>query len=194
LTYIGKREEGQARLLGPLAFIASIAEIAPELPRAYTSQRNEVHAMLATDCENLKALYLDDETAWLEAMADVIARKELSELDLDNLREYLTDMAIRDRREVRSRLVALIAHQLKWQMQPARRSTSWRLTIEEQRDELGDIFEGSKTLAAHAETVLQKAFRSAVKLAAIETEIPESKFPKTSQLSAREWVALPLAK
>ncbi len=77
--------------------------------------------MVATVSEPLSTLYLRDETAWLETMAELIARNELSELDYDNLREYLTDRAIRDRREVLSRLIVLIAHHLKWQFQPSGR-------------------------------------------------------------------------
>jgi hypothetical protein len=157
----------------------------------YTLRGDEVNAMTATDCETLKQLYLSDETAWLEAMAELIARKELSVLDYDNLREYLTDMAKRDRREVLSRLIVLIAHHLKWQFQPKRRSTSWRMTIKAQREELIEILE-SGVLSKHAENMLPKAYRSAVQQAAIETGFPESTFPASSKLSAREWVALPV--
>src|SRR5258708_889931 len=85
---------------------------------------------------DLSALYMDDETAWLEAMAALIRRRDFARLDLDNLSEYLTDMAARDRREVRSRLVLLLSHLLKWDYQPEKRSGSWRATILNQRQEL----------------------------------------------------------
>ena len=147
--------------------------------------------MVATASESLAALYLSDETAWLETMADLIARKELGELDYDNLREYLTDMAIRDRREVLSRLVVLIFHHLKWQFQPAARKPGWQITISEQQSELEMIFE-SKVLSLHAEDVLSKAYRRAVREAAIETGLPETAFPKQSKFTASEWVALPV--
>ncbi len=148
--------------------------------------------MTATASESLAALYLSDETAWLETMAELIARKEFGEVDYDNLREYLTDMAIRDRREVLSRLAILIAHHLKWQFQPERRTPSWQLTIIDQQNELEQIFE-SKVLLKHAEDKLPKTYRHAVNMAAIETGLPKSAFPPKSQLSAREWVALPLS-
>ena len=51
--------------------------------------------MPATAPELLTDLYTRDETAWLDTMADLIARGDVSELDFENLREYLTDMAIR---------------------------------------------------------------------------------------------------
>ena len=147
--------------------------------------------MAATAPELLTDLYTRDETAWLDSMADLIARGDVTELDFENLREYLTDMAIRDRREVLSRLIVLIAHHLKWEFQPNRRKNGWRLTIAEQRRELAQIFE-SKVLRKHAENCLAEAYLLAVEEAEIETGLPKAAFPATSQYSASEWVALPV--
>src|SRR5262249_12703110 len=76
------------------------------------------------------------ETAWLEAMAELIRQGRLGELDFPHLGEYLADMARRDRREVESRLTVLISHLLKGSSQPDRRSRGWRGTIIAQRQEL----------------------------------------------------------
>lgn len=84
----------------------------------------------------LGLLYERDETAWLEAMSEMIRLGRLEELDYPNLAEYLTDMAQRDRREVESRLTLLLTHVLKWVHQPDRRSGSWKGTIVAQRQEL----------------------------------------------------------
>ncbi|HLX63454.1 MAG TPA: DUF29 domain-containing protein [Planctomycetota bacterium] len=147
--------------------------------------------MTATEAESLSALYLSDETAWLEAMANAIANEDWSELDCDNLREYLTDMALRDRKEVLSRLIILISHHLKWQFQPIKESKSWRLTIAEQRRALAADFK-SKTLRNYAESALAEAYAAAVEQAAIQTGLPESAFPARSKLTAREWMELPV--
>src|SRR3954470_13176618 len=87
------------------------------------------------------ALYEADETAWLEATADLIRNGRLTEVDRDTLAEYLTDMAKRDRREVFSRLVVLLSHLLKWKHQPNQRAGSWRGTIFEQQRELRQLLE-----------------------------------------------------
>ena len=147
--------------------------------------------LTATAPEQLSVLYLSDETAWLDSMADLIARGDVGELDFDNLREYLTDMAIRDRREVLSRLIVLIAHHLKWEFQPSCRKNGWRLTIAEQRRELAQILE-SKALRKHAEKCLAEAYILAVEEAAIETGLAETAFPPKSKWTASEWVALPV--
>jgi len=73
----------------------------------------------------LPDLYEVDETAWLEAMAALLESGRREELDYANLLEYLTDMAKRDRREVKSRLKVLLAHLLRWKYQPELRTGSW---------------------------------------------------------------------
>src|SRR3954454_5279931 len=78
--------------------------------------------MVVRSRDRLTALYERDETAWLEVMAELIRDGRFGELDYENLGEYLADMARRDRREVESRLAVLIAHLLKWEHQPRRRS------------------------------------------------------------------------
>ena len=69
--------------------------------------------MTSTESLPLSALYESDETAWLELMASHAEAGRYEELDLPNLSEFLSSMAKRDRREVLSRLVVLLAHLLK---------------------------------------------------------------------------------
>lgn len=127
----------------------------------------------------LAALYEADETAWLEATADLVRRGRLDEVDPGTLAEYLTDMAKRDRREVFSRLVVLLTHLLKWEHQPDRRSGSWRGTIREQRRELRQLLE-SGTLRNHAVDVFAEAYAEARAQAADETELDAGVFPTES--------------
>ena len=85
--------------------------------------------MATSQVEPLSLLYEADETAWLEAMSELVAQRRYAELDHAHLGEYLADMAKRDRREVFSRLVVLLSHLLKWQHQPENCSGSWRGTL-----------------------------------------------------------------
>ena len=133
--------------------------------------------MTTLEAESLSALYEQDETAWLEIMAKLCARKQYAELDHKHLSEYLSDMAKRDRREVTSRLVVLLSHLLKWQFQPEGQSASWRGTIREQRLQLQLLLE-SATLKKHADAVLTDAYVKARKHAADETGVKLSRFPK----------------
>jgi hypothetical protein len=124
----------------------------------------------------LPQLYEDDETAWLDEMARLVAERRFAELDAEHLSEFLSDMARRDRREVLSRLVVLLTHLLKWEHQRDQRSNGWQATIGNQRDELKDLLE-SGTLLRHAHDVLGKAYERAARQAALETGLGEDTFP-----------------
>jgi hypothetical protein len=132
--------------------------------------------MTSTETLPLSVLFEQDETAWLETMSQLAAEGRFAEIDYTNLSEYLADMAKRDRREVLSRLIALLTHLLKWHYQPEHRSGSWRGTILEQRRELRELLE-SGTLHNHAISTLDKAYASACKQAAAETGLVRETFP-----------------
>ena len=149
--------------------------------------------MAAGTMESLAALYEQDETAWLDAMAELAREGRSVELDLANLAEYLSDMAKWDRREVESRLVVLLAHLLKWTYQPDRRSRSWRVTVVKQRQELvGLAYRG--VLRNHAETALAEAYAKAVERAAAETGIAPGAFPTVCPYTLEELLTVTLPK
>lgn len=132
--------------------------------------------MATTQATPLKLLYESDETAWLEAMAELASQGRYAEIDYPHLGEYLADMAKRDRREVFSRLVVLITHLLKWRHHPEGRCGSWRGTIREQRRELRQLLE-SGALRGHADAVLADAYDEARRQAADETESDAEQYP-----------------
>jgi len=126
---------------------------------------------MPTPCE----LYQTDETAWLDAMAELIRDGRTSDLDFPHLAEYLEDMARRDRREVNSRLRVLLAHILKWVHQKEMRTPSWRTTVLDQQAELEDLLE-SGSLRNHAEESLPSIYQKTVKYAANETNLAVETF------------------
>jgi hypothetical protein len=130
----------------------------------------------AARAPGLAALYEQDETAWLETMSRLAAEGRHAEMDFRNLAEYLADMARRDRREVKSRLVALLRHRLRWEHQPGRRSGLWQSAIRRRRRELRQLLE-SATLYRHAEAVLADAYAEARPQAADEIGLPPDAFP-----------------
>ena len=133
--------------------------------------------MIAKPTEALAELYEVDETAWLDAMAELLREERFSELDYPNLQEHLEAMALRDRKKVESRLAILIAQVLKWTHQPEKRTPSWRGTIIEQRHGLNKTA-GSGSLRKHAEAVLSDCSAEAVDMAMEETKLPTETFPK----------------
>jgi len=136
----------------------------------------------------LGVLYEQDETAWLEAMSALILSGRCNELDFPNLAEYLVEMAKRDRREVFSRLVVLLAHLLKWDHQPDQQPGSWRGTILEQQRELRQLLE-SGTLLNHAVAVFADAYSEARKQAAAETDLARIAFPEEAEWDLEDALA-----
>lgn len=132
--------------------------------------------MIQRDVPSLCELYEADETAWLEEMAQLIRQGRSGELDYEHLAEYLSDMARRDRREVKNRLIALLEHVLKWEHQPDRRTSSWRRSIAVQRHALEDDVSAG-VLRNHALAVLPDAYAKAVERAALATALPIETFP-----------------
>jgi len=131
---------------------------------------------MVTKLQQLSDLYTTDETAWLEATARLVAEGRFAEVDAANLIEYLTSMAIRDRREVKSRLTVLLIHLLKWYYQPDKRTPSWMETVRNERLELEQLLE-SGTLLNHAETVFTEVYGRARAEAVRETKLDAEVFP-----------------
>ena len=86
-------------------------------------------------------------------------------------------MGASERRELISRLAALLAHLLKWQYQPSFRGRSWQLTIKEQRRQLQRHLKDNPSLHARLDEFIADSYIDSVLLAAKETGLDESAFP-----------------
>ena len=82
--------------------------------------------------------------------ASSCAPSKLDAIDLANLVEEVESLGWSDRRGTDSQLVRLQAHLLKWQIQPEKRSSSWRGSIADARNEIALFFEQSPSLRRHA--------------------------------------------
>ena len=91
-------------------------------------------------------LYEQDFYLWIETTAKQLKAGKFAEVDLDNLIEEIESMGRSEKRELKSRLIVLLMHLLKWQYQPEKRSESWRSTITEQRISIEALLEDSPSL------------------------------------------------
>jgi len=62
------------------------------------------------------------------------------------LQELIDALSRSDKRALRSHLTRLMAHVIKWQCQPEKRSRSWRATINNSRREIAEIQEETPSL------------------------------------------------
>lgn len=88
--------------------------------------------------------------------------------------EELTNAVSRiDRRAVKSHLIRLMAHIIKWKIQPTKRSKSWVLTIDHARDEIRDTQEETPSITDDViRDMWDVCFEKAKRYAERETELP----------------------
>ena len=130
--------------------------------------------------------YEEDFYVWLLNSAELLRQRKFSELDVENIAEELEGMARSDKRQFINRFAVLLAHLLKWQYQPEKRSKSWERTIKEQRKRILLLLEDSPSLKDAIEKNLSDAYEIAILSAANETGIDESHFPESCEYSFEE--------
>jgi hypothetical protein len=123
------------------------------------------------------SLYERDCHAWIEEQAALLRAGRTADLDLANLAEEIEDRGRSQRRAVKSALLSVLAHLLKYRFQPDRRTTSWRATIREHRRRLRDEFADSPSLRPYAEGVFAECYQDAREEAADEADLPTQTFP-----------------
>lgn len=123
--------------------------------------------------------YQTDFAAWALEQAALMRQGRFAEMDFHNLVEEIEDMGKNMHRALASHMKNLIAHLLKWQYQPQRRSESWRAAIARCRSDIPDLIEESPSLSAdfNDRQWLDKTWKRGVELAAAETGLPRHTFP-----------------
>jgi hypothetical protein len=125
----------------------------------------------------LNTLYEQDFSFWLNSNIQLLKEARFNELDIEHLIDELESMGKRDKRELVSRFIILIAHLLKWQYQTDKQSTSWRCSIIEQRKKIAHLLKNEPSLKTYISEAIENAYPDAVDLASEETELPLSVFP-----------------
>jgi hypothetical protein len=129
-----------------------------------------------------KSLYDQDFALWLEQVANQLRRGDFSHLDIDNLVEELDALGRSQKREIKSRLVVLLAHLLKrLYIDSAYDNRGWEVTIREQRRELRLLLEQSPSLGSYAVDVLEDAYTIA--LSEVREDYAKVSFPDHWPLS-----------
>ena len=125
----------------------------------------------------MNGAYERDFYAWAIAQAALLRAGRLSEADIGNIAEEIESMGRSEKRELVNRLTVLLTHLLKWQVQPALRGNSWRLTILEQRGQLIEHLKDNPSLKGVFPEAFATAYRFALLVAQRETGLPEAAFP-----------------
>jgi len=80
----------------------------------------------------------------------------------EGIQELVDALSRAEKRALRSQLIRLMAHIIKWKTQPEKRSRSWRQTIRNARDEIAESQEDTPSLTRDViEAMWQKCFARA---------------------------------
>lgn len=120
--------------------------------------------------------YEEDVAAWSRQQAAFLSARRFELLDVEHLADEIEDVGKSERHQLESRLEVLLAHLLKWQVQPDRLSLSgksWRDTIRVQRNRIDRLLKQSPSLRASLrdDAWIQDVWEGAVVSAAEETRL-----------------------
>ena len=129
---------------------------------------------------NQNNLYDTDFYLWIKTTAQLLEEEQFSEIDLANLIEEIKDMGKQQKTSLKSNLIIVLMHLLKYKYQREKRSRSWLLTIFEHRRRIKEALEDSPSLNNYYQEVFNKCYQNARQEASIETGLKLNTFPKLS--------------
>ena len=123
------------------------------------------------------SLYDRDYALWLETTIEQLRQQNFDQVDWENVLDEFESMSKRDRRSIKSNLVILLLHLLKWEFQPEMRSGSWKGSIREHRRRIQQILQDSPSLRSYIPEILSETYTEAVEQAIDETGLEIVVFP-----------------
>lgn len=142
---------------------------------------------MTTELEaNRQSLYETDYLKWIDTTIEKLRLQDYSNIDWENLIEEIEDMGRSERKSLKSNLIVLLTHLLKWQYQPEFRSGSWKGSIVEHRRRIREALSDSPSLKPYLEEVFAGCYLDAVEQASAETGLPVETFPQKCSYTCAE--------
>lgn len=127
---------------------------------------------------NYQTLYETDYLQWIETTLEKLRSQDYPNVDWENLIEEIEDMSRSERRSLKSNLIVVLLHLLKWQFQADRRTGSWEGSIIEHRRRVREALSDSPSLQPYLESIFAECYSQAVKQAKAETGLSLEIFPQ----------------
>lgn len=122
-------------------------------------------------------LYETDYLNWIEITVEQLKNQTYEQIDWENLIEEIDDLGRSERRSLKSNLIVIITHLLKWQYQPELRSGSWKGSIVKHRRWVRDALQDSPSIKRYLEDIFLTCYGDAVEQASVETGLLITQFP-----------------
>lgn len=124
-----------------------------------------------------QTLYETDYLQWIETTVEKLQNQDYANVDWENLIEEIADMGKSERRSLKSNLIVILVHLLKWQFQSEKFIGSWEASIIEHRRRVKEALDDSPSLKSYLESVFADCYAQAVKQTKAETNLPVESFP-----------------
>jgi hypothetical protein len=134
----------------------------------------------------INSIYEEDFYLWIETTAQLLKEGRFSELDMENLIEEIETMGRSEKKALKSNLVIILLHLLKWQYQPNKRSGSWKSSIFEHRRRLKEDLTQSPSLKPFLKDIFDECYQNSRKEASYETGLSLKVFPLESPFTVEE--------
>ena len=121
--------------------------------------------------------YERDVYGWANEQAALLRGGQFARADIENIAEEIESLGKSQKSELVNRLTVLLAHLLKWQFQPGFRSTSWELSIREQRRRIAIHMRGNPSLKSSLLEITDDAYSIALLQAQRQTKLKSTTFP-----------------
>ncbi|HHP7230424.1 MAG TPA: DUF29 domain-containing protein [Xenococcaceae cyanobacterium] len=135
---------------------------------------------------NTDNLYERDYYLWLQHTAQLISEGKFNDVDTANLIEEIEDMGRSEKKAIKSNLIIVLLHLLKYKYQPEKRTNSWKASIREHRRRLRDDFRASPSLKQYMTEVFAESYQDSREQAADETGLLLDTFPTKSPFTISE--------
>ena len=135
-----------------------------------------------------KSLYDKDFYLWSATQASLLKKHDFSHVDLENIIEEIESLGKSDKRSLYSHTVRLLQHMLKLEYTSENQgnSNSWKSSIRTARSQIKNLLKDSPSLNNYLQENFNEAYLEAVDLAAIESSVKKSFFPKECPWNLKE--------
>ena len=120
--------------------------------------------------------YLVDPYGWAMAQAALIRDGRSDEIDWKNVAEEIESVGKSERSALKSHLIQVIIHMVKWDVQPERRGRSWYISIGTQRIDALQVLDENPSLKPHLDEIVVSAIQLAKRKAQLETRLTAAHF------------------
>ncbi|MEM1280824.1 MAG: DUF29 domain-containing protein [Cyanobacteria bacterium P01_H01_bin.152] len=128
-------------------------------------------------------MYDADYMQWIAVTVEKLRHQNFEQVDWANLIEEIEDIGKRERRSLKSNLIVLLLHLLKWPYQPTQSTGSWAGSIVEPRRRIEEALKDSPSLKPYLEQIFAEAYQDMLKQAAAETMLDIKTLPSECEFA-----------